>query len=44
MKATLEAAGDSIVESIPLARIGSEEDVAGSCIWLASRAGAWVNG
>lgn len=44
MAATLAAAGDMIVASIPMARIGSPEDVAGSCIYLSSRAGSWVNG
>jgi NAD(P)-dependent dehydrogenase (short-subunit alcohol dehydrogenase family) len=44
MKATLEKFGDKIAEGVPLGRIGSAEDVAGTCIWLSSRAGAWVNG
>lgn len=44
MKATLEKFGDIIAEGVPLGRIGSKEDVAGTCIWLSSRAGAWVNG
>lgn len=44
MKATLEKFGDVIAEGVPLGRIGSPEDVAGTCIWLSSRAGAWVNG
>ncbi|KAJ4350331.1 uncharacterized protein N0V89_008952 [Didymosphaeria variabile] len=44
MKATLEQFKDVIEGSIPLGRIGSPEDVAGTCIWLSSRAGAYVNG
>ncbi len=44
MAATLAAARDAIVGGVPLGRIGSPEDVAGACIFLSSRAGAWVNG
>ncbi|KAF2258933.1 NAD(P)-binding protein [Lojkania enalia] len=44
MKATLEKFKDVIEGGVPLGRIGSPEDVAGACIWLSSRAGAWVNG
>lgn len=44
MKATLEMFKDVIESGVPLGRIGSPEDVAGTCIWLSSRAGAWVNG
>lgn len=44
MKATLEKFRDTIEAGVPLGRIGSPEDVAGTCIWLGSRAGAWVNG
>ncbi|KAJ1849088.1 hypothetical protein LPJ73_003817 [Coemansia sp. RSA 2703] len=44
MKATLESAHDVIVSRIPLRRIGSPEDMAASCIYLASRGGAYVNG
>lgn len=44
MKATLEKFKDAIESSIPLGRIGSPEDIAGTCIWLSSRAGAYVNG
>lgn len=44
MKATLEKYQDVITGGIPLGRIGTPEDVAGTCIWLASRAGSYVNG
>ncbi|KAI0632343.1 NAD-P-binding protein [Trametes polyzona] len=44
MAQTLREQGDIIRANIPLGRIGSPEDVAGACIFLASRAGAWING
>lgn len=44
MKATLEAAGDAMSRLVPLGRIGAPEDMAGIAIYLASRAGAYVNG
>ena len=44
MKATLEKFRDAIESGIPLGRIGTPEDVAGTCLWLSSRAGAFVNG
>ena len=44
MKATLEKFRDTIEAGIPLGRIGSPEDVAGACLFLGSRAGAYVNG
>ncbi|KAI5795158.1 dehydrogenase with different specificitie [Geopyxis carbonaria] len=44
MAKTLETQGDRIREGVPLGRIGSPEDVAGACIFLSSRAGAYVNG
>ncbi len=44
MKATLERFGDSIAKSNPLGRIGSDEDMAGIAIFLASRAGAYLTG
>lgn len=43
MKATLEAAGDAVAKLIPIGRIGSPEDMAGIAIFLAARAGAYVN-
>ena len=44
MKATLEKFKDVIEGGVPLGRIGSPLDVAGTCVYLGSRAGAWVNG
>jgi NAD(P)-dependent dehydrogenase (short-subunit alcohol dehydrogenase family) len=39
MKATLDAAEKVMTENIPLGRIGRDEDVAGSAVFLASKAG-----
>ena len=44
MAQTLREQGEIIKARIPLGRIGTPEDVAGACIFLASRAGAFVNG
>ncbi|CAN5502823.1 SDR family oxidoreductase [soil metagenome] len=44
MKATLEAAGDEIAASAPMKRIGRPDDVAGTAIFLASRAWAYLTG
>ncbi|KAI9474770.1 hypothetical protein LPJ78_004874 [Coemansia sp. RSA 989] len=44
MKATLDMFHDAIVERIPLRRIGRPQDIAGVCIFLASSAGAYING
>ena len=44
MKATLENFGDAIKASNPRKRIGTPEDAAGVCIFLASRASAYVTG
>ncbi|KAM5541174.1 hypothetical protein V8D89_005103 [Ganoderma adspersum] len=44
MAQTLREQGEIIKARIPLGRIGTAEDVAGACIFLASRAGAFVNG
>lgn len=44
MAATLDAFRDVIESSVPLGRIGTPQDVAGACLFLSSRAGAYVNG
>jgi NAD(P)-dependent dehydrogenase (short-subunit alcohol dehydrogenase family) len=44
MAATLERFRDAIVASCPLGRIGEPEDMAGTAIFLASRAGAYLTG
>ncbi|RIB05409.1 short chain dehydrogenase/reductase [Gigaspora rosea] len=44
MAATIKTYGDTFRNIIPLGRIGSPEDIAGTCIYLCSRAGAYTNG
>jgi NAD(P)-dependent dehydrogenase (short-subunit alcohol dehydrogenase family) len=44
MAETLRNFGDAIAESSPLRRIGRPDDMAGTAIYLASRAGAYVTG
>ncbi|MFC9976391.1 SDR family oxidoreductase [Spirillospora sp. NPDC127200] len=44
MAATLDAFGDVIAGTVPLRRIGRPDDMAGAAVYLASRAGAYVNG
>jgi NAD(P)-dependent dehydrogenase (short-subunit alcohol dehydrogenase family) len=44
MAATLKSFGDAIKAGIPLGRIGTPQDVAGTCLFLSSRAGAFING
>ncbi|KAH6880799.1 hypothetical protein B0T10DRAFT_565531 [Thelonectria olida] len=44
MKFALDTMGDDIREMNPLSRIGTPEDIAGTCLYLSSRAGAWCNG
>jgi NAD(P)-dependent dehydrogenase (short-subunit alcohol dehydrogenase family) len=41
---SLKAIGNHIIRTVPLSRIGTPEDVAGTALYLASRAGAFVNG
>ncbi len=44
MAATLEAFGDQIAASAPLKRIGRPDDMAGTAIFLSSRAGSYLTG
>jgi NAD(P)-dependent dehydrogenase (short-subunit alcohol dehydrogenase family) len=44
MAATLAAAGDAIAAAVPLRRIGRPDDMAGTAIFLSSRAGAYITG
>lgn len=44
MAATLDAFGDAIKSSVALGRIGEPDDMAGTAIFLSSRAGAYVTG
>ena len=44
MAATLESFREVIEEGIPLGRIGTPQDVAGACLFLSSRAGAFIDG
>jgi NAD(P)-dependent dehydrogenase (short-subunit alcohol dehydrogenase family) len=44
MAATLRDHGDFIKGANPLARIGTPPDAAGACLFLASKASAFVNG
>jgi len=43
-KYIVKTAGEYIIAGIPSARMGTAEDVAGTALYLASRAGAYVNG
>ncbi|CAO3615088.1 unnamed protein product [Mucor fragilis] len=44
MAATLKERGDAIISAVPIGRVGSPEDVAGTCIYLSSRAGQYTVG
>ena len=35
---------EELAESIPLKRMGNEDDMSGACIYFASQAGAWCTG
>ena len=41
---TIETAGEHLWSGIPSSRVGTPEDVAGTALYLASRAGAFTNG
>ncbi|KAG2234523.1 hypothetical protein BDF21DRAFT_437589 [Thamnidium elegans] len=44
MAATLKDRGDAIIGAVPVGRVGSPEDIAGTCIYLSSRAGQYTVG
>ena len=44
MAATLDAFGEAIAAAAPLRRIGRDDDMAGVAVFLAGRAGSYVNG
>ena len=44
MAATLEAFGEAIAAAAPMRRIGRDDDMAGIAVFLASRAGSYLNG
>ncbi|CAO3607911.1 unnamed protein product [Cunninghamella echinulata] len=44
MAGTLKNDGDRILQGTPVGRVGSPEDIAGTCIYLSSRAGAYTTG
>ena len=41
---TWGATEEIISKGIPLKRMGNEDDMAGACLYLSSRAGAWCTG
>ncbi|KAK1970434.1 short chain dehydrogenase/reductase family [Colletotrichum sublineola] len=44
MRATLDSMRDAMESEMPLRRIGTPQDVAGACLFLSGRAGAFVTG
>lgn len=40
----LDTEGDPFISRIPTKRLGTPEDIGGTALFLASRAGAYVNG
>ena len=44
MAATLDAFGEAIAAAAPMRRIGRDDDMAGIAVFLAGRAGSYVNG
>jgi NAD(P)-dependent dehydrogenase (short-subunit alcohol dehydrogenase family) len=44
-KGVISAQGyDNLAKEVPLGRLGLDSDIAGACLYLSSRAGAFVNG
>lgn len=41
---TLEQSIEEIASHVPMRRLGEASDIAGTCLYLASRAGAWTTG
>jgi NAD(P)-dependent dehydrogenase (short-subunit alcohol dehydrogenase family) len=44
MRGTMAAAGDAMAKTIPRGRVGDIKDMAGACLFLGSRASAWMTG
>ncbi len=44
MASTLDAIGDTIAAAAPLRRLGRDDDMAGTAVFLASRAGSYLTG
>ena len=44
MRATIDAAGERLLKSVVLGRLGEPQDMAGVCLFLASDAGSFVTG
>lgn len=44
MEGVISEHEEAILSAIPLRRFGDAADVAGTCIWLASKAGHYVTG
>lgn len=44
LTASLDNSVEEIAAGVPLRRLGQASDIAGTCIYLASRAGSWTTG
>jgi NAD(P)-dependent dehydrogenase (short-subunit alcohol dehydrogenase family) len=44
MAFTLKSEGQALLDGVPLGRIGQDEDIAGTALFLSSPAGRYVNG